>query len=271
MISSPLQIVSCSVRRSVYACLRGVDFFLPRRASKVVIFSYHSIARDEWRFSIDPNVFRRHMELLLEQYRPITLSEVGEFVRGARTIDHPSFVVTFDDGYRDVLAMKDFLFEKGIRPALFVLSDTNRADGGELGTSREFLSTSEIRMLHESGWEIGCHSATHGDFWAMSPSQIRQETVDAKALLEKRLGFPIRYFAYPRGRYTPTARQLIREAGYELALSMDDGFLSVKTDPFIVPRVGVDRTHSPGEFRAIHTDAAILFRKIAKKFIGRFL
>ncbi len=271
MISSLLQTVFCSVRRFVYACLRGVNFLLPRRASKVVIFSYHSIARDEWRFSVDPAIFRSQIESLLAHYRPLALSEAEAFLRGSCAVEQPSFVLTFDDGYRDILEVKDFLLEKGIRPALFVLSDTNHADGEELGTSREFLSTSEIQTLHEAGWEIGCHSATHGDFWAMSPSQIRQETAGAKVSLEKRLGFPIRYFAYPRGRYTPTARRLIQGAGYELALSMDDGFLSVKTDPFVVPRVGVDRTHSLGEFRAIHTDAAILFRKIAKKVIGRFL
>ncbi|QQR77296.1 MAG: polysaccharide deacetylase family protein [Candidatus Moraniibacteriota bacterium] len=271
MISSRINNVLCLVRRLVYACLRCVDFFLPRRAHKVVIFSYHSIARDNWRFSIDLDVFRKQIESLLTQYRPLTLSEAWKFLRGLRSIEQPSFVITFDDGYRDILEVKDFLLEKGISPTLFVLSDAEHVDGGELGTSREFLSTSEIQELYVSGWEIGCHSATHGDFWEMSEAQIQQETAGAKRVLEERFGFPVRYFAYPRGRYTKVARRLIGEAGYDLALSMDDGFLSPETDPFVVPRVGVDRTHSHYEFFAIHTDAAILFRKIAKKIIGRFL
>lgn len=263
--------VFCLVRRCFYNCLRYFDRLLPRRSDKVIIFSYHSISQDNWRFSVDPNVFRDQIELLLSKYSPITLSEAEEFLRGSRAIKRPSFVLTFDDGYRDILTVKNFLHEKGIRPAFFVLSDTSRSDGDELGTNREFLSDSEIRKLHGLGWEIGCHSATHGDFWAMPESRLRQETVEAKTSLEKRLGVPVRYFAYPRGRYTEAARRLVLEAGYTLALSMDDGFLSRKTDPLTVPRIGVDRTHSLSEFSAIHTDAAILFRKAAKKIIGRFL
>lgn len=263
--------VALSVRRIVYGLLRGVNVFFPRRQNKLIILSYHSIAKDAWRFSVDPEVFRRQIESLLSEYRPCSLSEASEFLSGKRALDTPSFVVTFDDGYRDILEVKDFLAEKNIRPAIFVLSDPERADMDELGTRREFLSVEDILGLHRSGWEVGCHGATHADMWAMTEDQIREETMGAKKKLETELGIPISYFAYPRGRYTNVVKRMVCEAGYECALSMDDGFLSDRTDRFVVPRIGVDRTHSFPEFQSIHTDAAVLFRKCIKKCIGKLL
>lgn len=263
--------MSLRARRIAYALLRFLDVFFPRRRDKLVIFSYHSIAKDAWRFSIDPEVFRVQIEALLSTYRPISLSEAVEFLRGKRVIDQPSFVLTFDDGYRDILDVKEFLAEKKIRPTCFILSDFARADLAELGTRREFLNVDDIRELMSLGWEVGCHSATHGDFWAMTPERIFEETAVAKKKLEVELGVPVRYFAYPRGRYTDAAKRIIRDAGYDVALSMDDGFLSIKTDLLAVPRIGVDRTHTLKELGAIHTDAAIMFRKMVKKIIGRFL
>ncbi len=263
--------MSLRVRRIVYTFLRISDVFFPRRRDKLVIFSYHSIAKDAWRFSIDPELFRVQIEALLSTYRPISLSEAVEFLYGKRVIEQPSFVLTFDDGYRDILDVKEFLAEKKIRPTCFILSDSPRADLAELGTRREFLNVADIRELMSSGWEVGCHSATHGDFWAMTPERIFEETANAKKKLEAELGVPVRYFAYPRGRYTDAAKRIIRDAGYDLALSMDDGFLSTKTDLLAVPRIGVDRTHTLKEFGAIHTDAAILFRRLVKKIIGKFL
>lgn len=263
--------VALSVRRVLYGFFRGIDIFLPRRRNKLVIFSYHSVAKDNWRFSVDPEMFRMQIEHLLSEYQPLSLSESKEFLCGERVLDAPSFVLTFDDGYRDILGVKDFLAERGIRPAFFVLSDSERIDFKELGTRREFLSDEDIRSLVRDGWEVGCHSATHGDFWGMHSEEIRKETIGAKKTLEERLGVPVRFFAYPRGRYTNAVKQMVRDAGYELALSMDDGFLSPKTDRFAVPRIGVDRTHSFPECRSIHTDVAILFRKIVKRYIGKFL
>ncbi len=271
MFSKAFKSVISFFRPAFYGLFLIVDYCFPRRKGKLVVFSYHSISQDGWRFSIDPERFRSQMEELLVEYQPISLSEAALFLKGKKLIDRPSFVITFDDGYRDILGVKEFLASKGIRPAFFVLSDPDHADSDEIGTRREFLSRDEVRSLVDCGWELGCHSATHGDFWSMSPDRILSETRGAKESLERELGVSVRFFAYPRGRYTDEAKRCIEESGYELALSMDDGFLCSKTDLFAVPRIGVDRTHSPGEFRSIHADASIWFRKFAKRFIGKLL
>ncbi len=256
------------IRRCVYLFLAGIDRFFGRRVPMIVIFAYHSIASDKWRFSIDHDVFEKQIEHLLSVRQPVTLSEVRKHITGECPILSPSFVICFDDGYEDILSVREFLHEKGVVPSVFVLSDSEHASIGELGTRREFLSSGEICELYSMGWEIGCHSSTHGDFWAMSPEKIREETVGAKQKLESELGFSIRFFAYPKGRYTDVVKAAVRDAGYDLALSMDDGFLSTETDLFAVPRIGVDRTHSMREFTMLFTSSAVQFRKMVKRFIN---
>lgn len=258
------------MRRSIYRILFVFDVVRRRHLEPIVIFAYHSIATDDWRFSVDREEFVRQVEFLLTTRKPVTLSDVYDHIAGTQTISEPSFVLCFDDGYRDILSVREFLAERGIRPALFVLSDTESADMAELGTRREFLRPEDISALHEDGWDIGCHSATHGDFWNMDIDRTLRETRDAKQKLESELGIPIQYFAYPRGRYTQIAKDVLREAGYRLALSMDDGYIVSGIDPLTVPRVGVDRTHSFEEFPSIFSPSVIRLRRVVKRIFKYF-
>lgn len=263
------------IRRQVYGVLQFIDQvrlpFAVGKSPSIVIFAYHSISSDDWRFGVSQEEFMRQIEFLLKIRKPVSLSDVHDHIVGTRMISDPSFAICFDDGYRDILSVREFLAERGIRPALFVLSDTESADITELGIRREFLRPEDIRTLYKDGWDIGCHSATHGDFWNMDAERIQHETIDAKKKLESDNDISIQYFAYPRGRYTEEVIQYIRKAGYELALSMDDGYIDTSTNPYAVPRVGVDRTHTFEEFPGIFSPSVIRLRRVVKWIIGRFL
>jgi peptidoglycan/xylan/chitin deacetylase (PgdA/CDA1 family) len=84
--------------------------------------------------------------------------------------------------------------------------------------------------------------------------------------VEQKFGFPINYYAYPKGRYNKKVLAYIKEAGYDLALTIDDGIIKPGSDPLRLPRVCVDRTHSFSEFRNLPTLPAIGFRKLARKY-----
>lgn len=252
------------IRRYIYQILAVLDGIFPWRR-QVVILAYHGIGRDEWRFSVSFNDFCRQIEQVMAAgYQPVTLEEVFAYIETEATLPKKSFAVTFDDGYRDVLVVKHFLAKKGIHPAVFVLAEPEGAERQELGTERHFLSRGEIFELRAAGWEIGCHSTTHADFSELSAEALEREVVTAKQYLEDHLGFTIRYFAYPKGFHDSRIRATVQRAGYRGALSMDDGFIGPKTDPYAVPRVGVDRTHAEAEFRQAFLPTVIFFRRGVK-------
>jgi len=254
------------IRRGVYLTLYYVSWLVGQKSDvPVVVFCYHAVSCDNWRFSIDFETLKKQVKFLKSRYQPITLSDLRLAVEGGKKIMKPSFVLTFDDGYKDVLATREFFKKMGIKPTLFVLSDTKNANREELETPRAFLNKREIMSLVRAGWEIGCHSASHSNLTKFSGAELEKEVKGAKKSLERDLGMKVSYFSYPKGKYSPKVLEMTKKAGYSMALSMDDGFISRNTDLFVVPRVGVDRTHTFLEFKSIFLPPAIIFRR----FVGK--
>ncbi len=250
------------IRRIIYSI-----FGLFSNPAPVVVYCYHSISDSDWRFSISLEYFQKQVQRLLKSAQPISVDQLKAFLDHKLRLNGPAFILTFDDGYRDLMPIKDYLPALGIRPIVFVLARPEQANRGELSTLQPFLSNTEILSLHEAGWDIGCHSATHADFATLNKDQIEAEISEAKQILERELNIPIKYFAYPKGKYNPELSEAVRRAGFVFGFSMDHEFLTSNSDPVTLPRVGVDHTHTMGEFRGMGTRLAIR----AKKIIARHL
>ena len=255
------------IRRCIYSSLYVFDRVFGSEAFPVVIFCYHSIAADDWRFGIDKQSFIRQVDYLLSTRQAVTVDDLTRHISGEKLIDKPSFIICFDDGYKDILSVREYLASHTIKPLLFVLSSPEKANIDELGTKREFLTKEDIQDLHKEGWAIGSHSATHSDFWHLSNQQLYTEIILSRKDLEKDLGFAIKYFAYPRGRYNQDVLRMVERSGYQLAFSMDDGRIDQSTKTFAIPRIGVDRTHVFSEFQRLASPANIFFRKTVKELL----
>jgi peptidoglycan/xylan/chitin deacetylase (PgdA/CDA1 family) len=236
------------------------------RSNQVLVLCYHSIAADSWRFSVSPSVFREQIEYLTHFFTPISVDYLRLYLEGRVEIKEPSFILSFDDGYADIYGFKDYLKEKGIYPAVFLLASPVLADREQLQTKRGFLSLQQIRDLADSGWTIGCHSSTHADFLTLDSQGAEKEIIDAKHKLEKILGVKVFCFAYPKGRYT---KEIVKTVGsvYALGFSMDSGFVSRKSNVLTLPRIGVDRTHTFLEFKALFSPVTIVFKKLFSRVL----
>lgn len=259
------------VRKSIYLTLGYIDSVMHRR-SGIIILTYHSVSADGWRFSVDANSLKRQIAYLQKHYTFITLSDLKQHILGNKRIVTPAVVMTFDDGYKDILQMKSFFAQQHIRPALFILADTINANWKEIGKKRTFLSARDVKSLIAEGWEVGSHSSTHANLSMLNGEQLEDEVVRSKKMLEKTLGVRISYFAYPRGKYTKSVLTAVKRAGYTLGLTMDDGVIDKKGNSLLLPRIGVDNTHSFGEFTAAFSPSVIQFRKLVKQsFLGKYL
>lgn len=254
-----------SFRRLIYLLFWFLDRIISIKRRQIIIFCYHSIDRDKWRFSIKPDNFIKQLDFLIQHYNPVTLEQIEQHLDGKLVLPDKSFVITIDDGYKNILAIKKNLKNLGIKPTLFILSDSLNANTGELGVDKQLLQKEEILSLINDGWIIGSHSATHSDFNNLDETQIIREIKDSKSNLEKELGIKIKYFSYPKGRYSKKIIKAVKEAGYSLSVSMDDGFINASSDRFSIPRVGVDKTHKLWEFPMIFSPSVVLVRGILKK------
>jgi peptidoglycan/xylan/chitin deacetylase (PgdA/CDA1 family) len=127
-------------------------------------------------------------------------------------------LITFDDGYRDVLWNAAPLLHRLRMPAtMYVITD--RVDGND----PSFVTWSELRRLERLGFDIGSHTVHHVDLTRDSPEAAAAELVVSKRTLEQRLGRAVPWFAYPLGRVDRRVAAAVARAGYLLAVTTRPG------------------------------------------------
>ena len=102
------------------------------------------------------------------------------------------------------------------------------------------MTSAQVRQLHDAGMEIGGHTVTHPILASIDDATARKEIVEGKARLETITGTPVRLFAYPNGKpgkdYLPVHVKMIRESGFEAAVSTAWGAARQDSDMFQLPR-----------------------------------
>lgn len=247
----------------------SIGFKMDKTFNSVSVLCYHSISNDNWQYSISKEMFCDQIKSLQKTHTFICSSTIPEIISGKyKSSNKPLVAIHFDDGYQDILEIKDFIKSLGIRPTLFVLSNPENSDEQQLGTNLQKLSDEEIKSLLQDGWELGSHGATHGNFWKMSRQQLGEEIIGSKEKLQNKFGCEVKYFSFPRGRYNLDALEAVKKAGYKLAFTMDDDFIDVKSDLYTIPRIGIDKTHTPEQFEQTISKSAVIIRKFIKNFAG---
>lgn len=113
------------------------------------------------------------------------------------------------------------------------------------------LNRDEITEMAASGLiEFGCHTHDHQSIHILSRQELETTLQDCNASLEAWAG-PVRYFAAPYGDYDDVHIPALRQFGFELALATDEGFLCSSSDPFKIPRLGIDRDCSLAKFASV--------------------
>jgi peptidoglycan/xylan/chitin deacetylase (PgdA/CDA1 family) len=105
------------------------------------------------------------------------------------------------------------------------------------------MSRTELDALARSPLtEFAAHSLTHPVLAAEDEERQREEIVESRNLLERLTGKAVTVFCYPFGQhcdFTNATLRLVREAGYQAALTSSPGGVRVGGDPFLLPRLHV--------------------------------
>jgi peptidoglycan/xylan/chitin deacetylase (PgdA/CDA1 family) len=251
------------IRKYLYKLLYLIDLAL-HNEPKMFVLCYHSISSD-WRYGVSESEFKKQIEFLSNFYNFISAKDLLNFLNGKKDLIFPSVLITFDDGYEDILKIQKFLQNKNVKPLLFLLSDPKEVDRVELATDKKLLTPKQILKLKSEGWELGSHGATHQDFWKLDNLKLKKEIEFSKQKLTKDFG-QINYFAYPKGRFTPTALNIVSKSNYKLAFGMNDDFINHQTNKLLIPRIGINQTHDFTEFQILASPSVVMFRKLCKSF-----
>jgi peptidoglycan/xylan/chitin deacetylase (PgdA/CDA1 family) len=107
------------------------------------------------------------------------------------------------------------------------------------------LSWEQVKELARQGGEIGSHTQTHCCMTAEPANRRRDELEGSKEAIEARLGNAVTLFAYPYGKtpyIDPAFGLLVRECGYQCAITTEQGLVTPRSDPFRLPRMGYHKS-----------------------------
>jgi len=102
------------------------------------------------------------------------------------------------------------------------------------------MSSQQVRELRDAGMQIGAHTRSHPILAKLDADAACAEIAQSQRFLEGVLGERVGLFAYPNGKpgtdYSPDSVRIVRELGFDAAVSTSKGAADVSTDPFQIPR-----------------------------------
>jgi peptidoglycan/xylan/chitin deacetylase (PgdA/CDA1 family) len=101
------------------------------------------------------------------------------------------------------------------------------------------LRWEDIEVMRGKGMSFGSHSVSHPILSRLPEDCARMEICESKRTLEKRLGAPVTAFAYPSGRksdFDGRTKEMVKEAGYDCAVTMIFGVNETDQDPYELRR-----------------------------------
>lgn len=232
---------------------------------RVSILVYHDPAPDD---------FEGHLRFLASRYSFVSLDTVADALEKGTWDDLPDFplVVTLDDAWRGNAALAPIcrrfqcpitiyassqLLDTGRqywstrapdKEALIRLPNAERiralvARGAdptvEVGPSeRQTLTRDEALQMMDVA-NFGSHTRFHPWLPSCSDEEAREEIFNSKDELERALEQPCGHFAFPYGAHTVRDRELVAEAGYRTARTIDSGWNCPESDPYHLRAISV--------------------------------
>lgn len=207
--------------------------------------------------AVRPDALEHQAKVLLARgYEPVT------FHQAVTAPPRKCFSITFDDGFRSVLEHGLPALEPLGVPATVFVSSAFADDPGQprrgaaidryLGGPHEHelyvMPWEELRSLVDHGWEIGSHTVHHPFLTALDDEELAFELGESRRRIADVLGRPCTTLAYPTGDHDARVARFTAEAGYDAACTLPSTFPR-RPDPFMYPRISVQRGDSLGEFR----------------------
>jgi peptidoglycan/xylan/chitin deacetylase (PgdA/CDA1 family) len=218
---------------------------LPSRTIELPVLMYHRVGpilasqpAVTQTLTVSPAEFAAQMTWLhAHGYHAVTPLQAFEALEYGRALPAKPVMITFDDGYRDILWHAAAVLHRLHMPATAYII-TGRVSGPD----PSFLTWPELSRLEKLGFTIGSHTVTHRDLRLMSSAEAFGELRDSRRALAQHLGRPVPWLAYPFGAENPAVVALAQKAGYVLALTTQGGAMQSGEEPLLLHRYEVSDT-----------------------------
>lgn len=222
-------------------CIVGFCGFAPAPAEgggvALPVVMYHSLSTGRsGDYIVSVNKFEDDIrELKNAGYTTVTAAEVMAYMSGGTKLPPRPVMIVFDDGhYNNVLYGEPILKKYGAKAVINVVgkfADNTEKDMDGFYAPTSYLTWEHIRNINRDVWEVGSHTyGMHvyrprygmgkkaGESEEAYKAALRADNDKMTAKL-RAAGVNTQIFAFPFGKITKTATQVLADAGYRIMFS----------------------------------------------------
>ncbi len=227
---------------------------------------------------ISKEVAHQSFKYLSRNYNLISLQEYQKALTGRNTnlLPKKSMVITFDDGHKQNYEILSVLQEFEVPATIFLCSgivDSYRhywfksnKTGIATDQLKQLSNQERLKVLASAGFR---QDQAYQDRQALTSQEIKEmkpfvdfqahtvfhpilpqcddeeswfEIAECKGQLEENFQLQINAFAYPNGDYGTREVSYLKNAGYELAVTVDLGLNTIKSNPYRLKRLSSNDT-----------------------------
>ena len=209
---------------------------------KIPILLYHSVDNDKSNLSLSVHEFEKQIIFLKNRnFKTVNLDQIYNENHEKKV------VITFDDGYKDLLTnvlpiLKRYNFTATCFLVSNLLGKKNIWDiNKENYIEKNLMNVVDIRNWVNNGMFIGSHTHNHLDLTQLNKKDLKNELIKSKNFLEDSIGVKINNFSYPYGKVNKVAYDKTREI-FKNAVTTNRGrFETTKHNNFLIPRIDMGK------------------------------
>jgi peptidoglycan/xylan/chitin deacetylase (PgdA/CDA1 family) len=211
----------------------------------IPVLLYHSISNNKGSKLFMPvEKFAQQIKYLKDNgYVTLTTEELLVFFQSNVPIPIKSVLITFDDGYSDNYTNAfPILKQFGFKATVFVITATIDQDPKK-------LTSDQIKEMAANGISIESHTVNHDDLSILSFSEQLAVLKSSKKQVENLIGKKVFCLAYPYGNYNQMTLNAAKEAGYQMAFTINRGFAYKSNGILTLRRIRIDGTDKLSDFK----------------------
>lgn len=206
--------------------------------SGFVILMYHHVSDETPRStSVTPAELEQHLAYLSEFHTVVSLQSALNAIENKTTLPEKAVVITFDDGYRNILENAHALIRKyGFEYTIFI-------NPSQIDTSNSQLTWGDVKKMSKEGVTFANHTLDHLHLLDRRPDEdksawlnrIEQNIDEAESELSEKLGYSKKWLAYPFGEFDIDVKAMLKKKGY-LGFGQHSGAVGQLSDLQSIPR-----------------------------------